>query len=303
MTESMSPPATTCNDREQPTAALEAQQEPPHRNDDAFASIAANYRWRPAYPHQLYAALIEHFALDGSQRLLDLGCGTGHFTLPIAPAVDHVLALDCVPEMLAYGSRQAERAGVGHRITWLHAAADHLPALGLGDVDLAVAACSMTWMDPVQVLADLDPIITPTGGVALIDSARPSDYPRPAWQIAADDVRRNWRGTEPSPRTPGTAAAPDHGRVLAGSAFSHTVFREWETPIERTLDAVVGLQYSYAGTAPAVLSADLAAYEHELRQRLRDVCPDGRFADRRRTRAWMATRPLPAAASSRPNLA
>lgn len=289
MTRRFDPPA-----HESPTApaAPEARPAPPCRKDTAFAAIAAAYHWRPAYPQGLFVALTRHFGFDGRQRVLDLGCGIGRIAVPLARAASEVVALDCVPAMLTHGAREASRAGLGHRIRWIHAAADDLPSLDIGSVDLAVAACSMPWMDQPKVLADLDSVVGPEGGVALIDAGRPADYPRPNWQIAADAVNHRWTRAAPG-LTPRSAAAVtvDYAALLEASTFSDITYLAWEEPIERTLERVIGLQYSYAPTAPAVLGGDQPAYENDLRHALLHACPDGRFTDRRRTEAWMAARP------------
>ena len=53
-----------------------------------FAGTAWHYaRYRPGYPPAFLDDLTQRLGLDGTGRLLDLGCGTGQLTLPLAAHV------------------------------------------------------------------------------------------------------------------------------------------------------------------------------------------------------------------------
>jgi SAM-dependent methyltransferase len=69
---------------------------------DLFAGTAAFYaRFRPGYPDEFLRHVIGRFGLDGTGRLLDLGCGTGQLAGAIAQTGAHVIGLDIASEMLA----------------------------------------------------------------------------------------------------------------------------------------------------------------------------------------------------------
>ncbi len=71
---------------------------------------------------------------------LDLGCGPGYFTLPLAESVGEtgsVIAVDVQPEMLDRLRLRAEKAGLESRIV-LHLAGPEGP-VGLGPADFALA--------------------------------------------------------------------------------------------------------------------------------------------------------------------
>src|ERR1700674_2939604 len=85
-----------------------------------FAGTAAYYaRYRAPYPPELIADLVAHYELDGTGRLLDLGCGPGTLTLPLAPHFASTLALDINAEMIAEGRRSFENLRMsGTTIEW-----------------------------------------------------------------------------------------------------------------------------------------------------------------------------------------
>jgi ubiquinone/menaquinone biosynthesis C-methylase UbiE len=71
----------------------------------------------------LAGRLIAHLDLQPGQRYLDLGCGTGNYTLEMARRSVAVLALDESPTMLA----QAAAKSAFSNITWILAQAELLP--------------------------------------------------------------------------------------------------------------------------------------------------------------------------------
>jgi 2-polyprenyl-3-methyl-5-hydroxy-6-metoxy-1,4-benzoquinol methylase len=75
----------------------------------SYAGAAVHYRsGRPPYSPQLEALLAEDLGLDGSGRLLDVGCGPGILTVRLARLFEGVVGLDPDPAMIAEG-RQAAR--------------------------------------------------------------------------------------------------------------------------------------------------------------------------------------------------
>ena len=85
-------------------------------NGDLFAGTAWHYaRYRPGYPQALFDDLARQFRLDGTGRLLDLGCGTGQLTLPLAEHVAEAIGMDPEPEMLAEAAGQAQATNITKR--------------------------------------------------------------------------------------------------------------------------------------------------------------------------------------------
>ena len=65
---------------------------------DLFVSTAGDYgRYRPGYPPAVFERLRAAFSLDGTGRLLDLGCGTGALAQPLHADFKDVVAVDSSP--------------------------------------------------------------------------------------------------------------------------------------------------------------------------------------------------------------
>jgi hypothetical protein len=82
-----------------------------------------------------------------------------------------------------------------------------------------------------------------------------------------------------------------HQDVVARSPFAKIEVARWDRILTRSLDEVVGLQFSYSYSSPAQLGDQKDAFEHDLREVLTAFSPEGRFDELIRTEAIIATRP------------
>src|SRR4030095_1550168 len=69
---------------------------------------------RVGYPTALADALASELELDGSGRLLDVGCGPGNFTLLLAPWFEQAIGVDADQDMLAEAERRANAARIAN---------------------------------------------------------------------------------------------------------------------------------------------------------------------------------------------
>ncbi|WP_328863664.1 class I SAM-dependent methyltransferase [Streptomyces virginiae] len=262
-----------------------------------YASAAPYYaRYRPPYPAELYALLADRFALDGSQTVLDLGAGPGTIGLPLAPLVEQVYAVDPEPAMLAEGCALAEEQG-RRNISWLRGDAAGIGRLCLPRIDLCVIGDAFHRMDRARVAADLDAVLAPRGGIAVVTSLAA------AWPAVVDEVRARFLGPGTGTGTGTAYGAPtrradtpaDHVRdaedQLAKSEFSRVGTTMWERSARCTVDQVIGLQFSRASSHPALLGDRKDAFASELRRALLDHDPGGTYTRTVTVAATVATRP------------
>ncbi len=263
-----------------------------HDPTELFVSTAPYYaRYRAGYPEALFTDLAERFGLDGSKRVLDLGCGTGQIAIPLAPHVRQVIAVDPQPTMLHEGQVLAAERGITN-IDWRQGDSTGLAAMGLDDLTLALMGASFHWMDRPAVLKVFDRIVRPDGAVIVVSGGSAYRADKPAWDDVVTAVRTRWLGPQRRAGS-GTYSHPEqrHEEVLAASAFSRVEVVEFTSTLTRDLDSVVGLQFSYSYSAPAQLGDDAAAFEADLRRELLAANPSGIWTEDIRTEAIIAVRP------------
>jgi SAM-dependent methyltransferase len=216
-----------------------------------FRGTAPYYaRFRPGYPAELLRLLAEHAGLDGSGRLLDLGCGTGQLGIPLARFVEEVVAVDPEPEMLTEMAAPANVRKVEGRAedvdeSW-------------GTFRLVTIGRAFHWMDGPLVFDRLSRITTQ---VALIgDTIEQSEA-----QSDLLAVSQEFLGERPQMRQPMVR----YEQALAASPFSDV--EELSVDVERTwtIDELIGLAYSTSFASLARVGDRREEFERELHARLK----------------------------------
>ncbi|BBY30463.1 class I SAM-dependent methyltransferase [Mycolicibacterium sediminis] len=254
-----------------------------------FAGTAWHYaRYRPGYPDVFVDDLVARFHLDGTGRLLDLGCGTGQLTIPLARHVAEAVGLDPEPEMLV---EAAERARVAQRsnVTWTRGGSADLPG-GLGRFTLVTMGRSFHWMDRERVLTVLDGMVDDGGGLVIANDGC-LVHPTTPWQRAIDDLQHRflpeWPAAAPNPGDAGGS----HEDVLARSAFTRVHRRVVEFTRTWTVEQAIGYLYSTSVPLRDLLGDDRAAFERAVTDALLVIEPGAEFVEPVALEVLIATRP------------
>jgi SAM-dependent methyltransferase len=260
-----------------------------------FQGAAEYYaRYRPKRPKALFDFLVARFALDRTSRVLDLGCGTGNASFPLAPFVGEVVAMDPDPDMIGVARDLASAQGL-RNVRLLQAGSEDLTA-GLGRFRLVVMGESFHWMNRDRVLRDLHPLVGQDGGIALIGPAHGFVFigegppkPKAPWEQVAENVVTKYAGKRR--RHPSSnPEEPRHELAIARSQFRIAEYHEFAS--ERYFEAadVIGLLYSLSGNLRAQLGACIPEFEAELMTELLKLSPNGRFVERTPAAALIAVR-------------
>lgn len=244
-----------------------------------FEGAAPYYvRYRPPYPDALIKDVVTEFSLDGTGRLLDLGCGPGTLTLPLAQHFAETVALDPDEGMVA----EAKRQPGAERIRWLVARAEDIsPELGR----FRVVSCgsSFHWMDRDLVLNKVAALLETEGGLALVGGASGWWDGAEDWQRVLTDVIRRYLGDV---RRAGWSTFASY--ITEGERFEETLGRNgWELtfsrayPVEQVwdVDGIVGHLWSTSFAGRVHFGDRVDEFERELRAELQTVRPDGRFVE------------------------
>jgi len=143
-----------------------------------FSGETAIYyaKYRRGYPPAAVDAIVEAFGLGVDDLVIDLGCGTGQLSVPLAARVRTVVGVDPEPDMLRLARRTATEHGLAN-VSWLLGADTDMPALGnlLGDrtVGAVTIALAIHWMDRDALFPAIRPLLRPGGGIAVVTNGTP----------------------------------------------------------------------------------------------------------------------------------
>jgi SAM-dependent methyltransferase len=261
-------------------------------DDQLYAGSAAYYaRGRLPYPPELADVLSEELGLDGTGRLLDVGCGPGSIALLLSGLFEQVVGLDADAGMIAEARREATRRGIANA-DWVQMRAEQLPA-GLGVFRVASFAQSFHWMDRARVASMVRQMLEAGGAWVHVNATThqgvggESELPDPAppreeitelVQAYLGPVRRAGRAT----LRRGTASGEDEVMVAAGFGGPRRIEVEGGRVFERSEDDIVASVFSLSSAAPHLFADHLDEFEGDLRALLRRTSPRGRFCERMR---------------------
>ena len=155
------------------------------------------HRYRHGYPAAVIDILVDAFQLNHHDLVVDLGCGTGQLTLPIAAKVRGVVGVDPEPDMLRRARKAAEDANVSN-VTWLLGADTDLPAVDQLIGDSAIGAVTvgqaLHWMQYEQLFRSAVSLVRAGGGVAVVTNGAPLWLQDSDWSRALRDWLERWLG-------------------------------------------------------------------------------------------------------------
>lgn len=226
-------------------------------------SVVQAYAFRPPYPAETFRILCE-LVTDSPATVLDLGCGGGELSIPLAAHVDRIDAVDPSAAMLRLA--RTRPGGESPKINWFCAMGENFASTTR--YALVVAASSFHWMDWDIVIPKLRPLLVPRGYLALVEGPYFSPLP---WDAALSELIARY--------STNTAFEP---YVLVDELTAHGLWRlegrrrARPVPFEQPVDEHVELMHSRNGFSRDRMSADRAMqFDRAYRDLLSQHCPDG----------------------------
>ncbi|WP_326555798.1 class I SAM-dependent methyltransferase [Micromonospora sp. NBC_01813] len=255
--------------------------------ETGFSGEVASYyaRHRRGYPAAAIDTVVRMLGLDAADTVIDLGCGTGQLSLPLAARVRAVVGVDPEPDMLALARRAALDAG-SDNTAWLLGSDQDLPVLGrvLGDraVGALTVAVAIHFMDRDALFRAARPLLRSGGGVAVITNGRPLWLQDTAWSPALRGCMERLVG-QPVTAACDTDEAGRHRNraalTAAGYRYSESTV-QYEAPL--TIDDMIGGVFSAMSGDRLPSPPARAAFAADVRAAL-----DGQDSVTEQVRVWL----------------
>ncbi|MCX5231086.1 class I SAM-dependent methyltransferase [Streptomyces sp. NBC_00233] len=203
-------------------------------------------RARPGYPPDLYDDLARFAGARPGSRVLEIGCGTGQATVPLAERGLRITAVEAGPSMAAVARRNLDGCPEVEIVT---ADFESWP-LPEDPFDVVLAATAFHWIDPAVRVAKAAEALRPEGALAVVRTQHVGGGSEEFFVEVQRCYERFDPDTTPGTRPPEAAGVDgsDHAREVARSgAFGPTVLRRYEQDLTYTAAEYLELLQTYSG--------------------------------------------------------
>ncbi|OLR92163.1 class I SAM-dependent methyltransferase [Actinokineospora bangkokensis] len=201
------------------------------------------HRYRRGYPPALVDAAVAAFGLTPDDTGVDLGCGTGQLTEPLAGRLGVVVGVDPEPDMLA----AARGRGLANAL-WVRGSDADVPLLAaaLRAPGVVTIAQALHWMDHDRLFPALRGWLRPGGGVVVVSNGTPLWLQDTDWSRALRGFLSAWLGspldarcgTDAATRGRYAASLRRHGFAVARQDFDHKAPLSTEQVVGGVLSAL-----------------------------------------------------------------
>lgn len=184
-----------------------------------FSASAEQYeRYRPSYPPDAVAWLLEQCRITSGAPVCDIGAGTGKLTRLLVPSGAELVAAEPLPEMLAILHRELPDVAA------VDALAEAMP-FASGTLNAVTAAQAFHWFDLDRALPELHRVLAPGGRLGVIWNGWDVSVPwvREVRDVMARDASEQWRKNHLDDRwLQGALAESRHFGASHRASFRHT---------------------------------------------------------------------------------
>lgn len=218
------------------------------RSRATFDGTASLYdEVRPGYPEAVFDDVVSLSGIPSGGRILEVGCGTGQATLPLARRGYDILCVE-LGENLAAVARRNLAGYPGVEVLTGDFEKAPLPEEAF---DLLISATAFHWLDPAVAYPKAARTLRPGGAIALfwnehVATEADGGFFVEAQEVYAREAPELWDGTRSGPPHP--EDLPDKTGEIEGSRLFGPVVRRthlWEQAYEargylRVLDTYSG---------------------------------------------------------------
>jgi len=249
----------------------------PRENRVLFDTVAELYdRARPTYPDALFDDIVALSRLAAGGRVLEIGCGTGQATRPMAERGYRITAVELGPNLAAVARRNLERYGVDVQV----GAFEEWP-LPAEPFDLVMSVSAFHWLDPEVALPKIAAALRSGGALAVTSGGHVGGGDAQFFHDAQACYERWMPGTPPGLRLKAADEYPlEAPAIIASGLFEPPQYRRHMWLRQFTTQTYIDEIGTYSGNLE--LSEENRAGLHECIARMIDERWGGRI-----TKAYM----------------
>ncbi len=252
-----------------------------HRLRATFDKVPELYdRARPGYPAEVFADLVALARLREGGRLVEIGCGTGQATLPLAERGLEIVCVELGERLAAIARRKL--AGFP-KVEVVNAPFESWEPRG-GGFDAVVAFTAFHWVDPDVRYGKCARILRDEGALAVV--ATQHVLPAGSDHFWAE-VQQDYDAVVPSddnrPPPPPDTVGDLGGEIEASGRFRNVAVRRYLWNVSYTADEYVAVLDTYSGHRGALDEETRARLYDRIHRRI-EARPEQKV-----TKAYLAT--------------
>jgi len=225
-------------------------------------SVVDRYHLRPAYPPETFT-ILNNLIVDEPCVVLDVGCGTGNVTRPLA---EYALRIDAVDLSLPMLERaRTLPGGDSAKIRWVHGRVEEVSLEP--PYALVTAGESLHWMEWDVVLPRLARVLTPHGLLAI---AYVEERPAP-WTEGSGQIKQRFTNN-PTYQPFNWIAALEKERLFQRLGERETA----PVAVKQTVEDYIAAQHARSTHSLDTLTAEQATqFDMEMQALLLPFAQDG----------------------------
>lgn len=236
-------------------------------------------KYRPGIPEEVIDVIVKHFDIKPSDRVLDIGCGTGQVALAMEGKCGEMVCLDSDPEMLEWAEKATNDSQT--KLIWINCGAEDLRKLKqkIGIFKVAIFCRAFHWINQEQVLRDLDELIEEEGGIAIFgDGSFWTGQEK--WQESVKKIVQKYLGKE---RLAGkdTFKEPSEPwkNIVVRSPFRFVKIQDIAIVRNWNVESIIGYLFSTTFAAPHLFGDQLDGFKEETKNFLLSINQKGVFQE------------------------
>ena len=246
----------------------------PDYRQDLFKGTADFYvRYRTPYLESMIKSLINIVDIKDNDKLLDLACGPGRLSLPLAKYFNEVVAIDLEEEMILAGKKLAEDLGIKN-IQWKTGRAEDFIA-NSETFKLATIGDAFHRLDQKNVLKTIFESLKTGGFLAIIGGSIITYGGNREWQKILNKILLKWRS--PNINNNNIDYIEQFQKVLTEFGFKDVFTNTFEETIILTVEEIIGFLYSMSVYSKNVIGNDIEEFEKKITECLLEYEPKNIF--------------------------